>query len=149
MKDKEMRENEETEVLNKLYQGAEMGVVGINTVLDKACKEEFRNVLETQKKEYDKISEEIVEILKKYGCEEKKLGSMTKMSSELMSQMKLKMDNSDSQIAKMIMEGNNKGIIEVTKIKNEYQGNDEEIKKLMSRFLDTEEHNLNEMKEYL
>ena len=149
MKEKEMRENEEIRILNKLYQCAEMGVVGINTVIDSASKEEFRNILNTQKKEYDKICEEIVEVLKKYGCEEKKIGTMTKMSSEMMSEMKLKLDDSDEKIAKMMMEGNNKGIIEVTKIKNEYQGNDEELIRLMERFLDTEQHNLDEVKTYL
>lgn len=149
MKEKEMKENLETKYLNKLYQCAEMGVVGINSVLDKAHQEEFRKILETQKEEYDTIGDKIVEILKKYGCEEKKLGMMAKKSSEMMSEMKTKIDDSDSQIAKMMMEGNNKGIIEVTKIRNEYQGNDEEIKEIIDHFLDTEQHNLDEMKKYL
>ena len=56
---------------------------------------------------------------------------MAKKSSEMMSEVKTKIDNSDSQIAKMMMEGNNKGIIEVAKIKNEYQGQDEEMKKYL------------------
>ena len=81
MKENEMKENMEIKYLNKLYQCAEMGVVGINTVLDKAHKEEFRNILETQKEEYDHICDSIVTILKKYGCEEKKLGMMAKKSS--------------------------------------------------------------------
>ncbi len=149
MKENEMKENLETKYLNKLYQGAEMGVVGINSVLDKVHKEEFRKILETQKEEYDTLSKKVVEILKKYGCEEKKLGMMAKKSSEMMSEMKTKIDDSDSQIAKMMMEGSNKGIIEVTKIKNEYQGNDEEIKDLINQFLDTEQHNLDEIKKYL
>ncbi|MCI8467411.1 MAG: hypothetical protein HFI08_04405 [Bacilli bacterium] len=149
MKENEMKENMEIKYLNKLYQCAEMGVVGINTVLDKAHKEEFRNILETQKEEYDHICDSIVTILKKYGCEEKKLGMMAKKSSEMMSEMKTKIDDSDSQIAKMMMEGNNKGIIEVTKIKNEYQGDDEEIKEMIERFLATEQHNLDEVKKYL
>lgn len=149
MKENEMKENLETKYLNKLYQGAEMGVVGINSVLDKVHKEEFRKILETQKEEYDTLSKKVVEILKKYGCEEKKLGMMAKKSSEMMSEMKTKIDDSDSQIAKMMMEGSNKGIIEVTKIKNEYQGNDEEIKDLINKFLDTEQHNLDEIKKYL
>jgi hypothetical protein len=149
MKENEMKENMEIKYLNKLYQCAEMGVVGINTVLDKAHKEEFRNILETQKEEYDHICDSIVTILKKYGCEEKKLGMMAKKSSEMMSEMKTKIDDSDSQIAKMMMEGSNKGIIEVTKIKNEYQGDDEEIKEMIDRFLATEQHNLDEVKKYL
>lgn len=149
MKEEELKENTEIKYLNKLYQCAEMGVIGINTVIDKAHKEEFRNILSTQKEEYAHICNEIVTILKKYGCEEKKLGMMAKKSSEMMSEMKIKIDDSDSQIAKMMMEGSNKGIIEVTKIQNEYNGSDEEIKNIIQRFLDTETHNLEEMKKYL
>lgn len=144
-----MCENEETKYLNKLYQGAEMGVIGIDSVIDKAHQEEFRDSLLSQKKEYEKIENQIVEILKKYGCEEKGIGKMAKKSSEVMSEMKIKMDDSDSQIAKMMMEGNNKGIIEITKIKNEYNGSDEEIKNLIDEFLKTMEQNLEDMKKYL
>ena len=149
MKENEMCENEETKYLNKLYQGAEMGVIGIDSVIDKAHQEEFRDSLLSQKKEYEKIENQIVEILKKYGCEEKGIGKMAKKSSEVMSEMKIKMDDSDSQIAKMMMEWNNKGIIEITKIKNEYNGSDEEIKNLIDEFLKTMEQNLEDMKKYL
>ena len=144
-----MQENNDIKILNKLYQCAEMGTIGIESVIDKAHQEEFRNTLHSQKEEYDKIVDQIVSILKKYGCEEKHIGTMAKKSSEMISEMKTKIDDSDSQIAKMMMEGNNKGIIEVTKIKNEYQGDDEEIKEMIERFLATEQHNLDEVKKYL
>ncbi|MCI8394838.1 MAG: DUF2383 domain-containing protein [Bacilli bacterium] len=149
MKEKEMQENNDIKILNKLYQCAEMGTIGIESVIDKAHQEEFRNTLHSQKEEYDKIGDQIVSILKKYGCEEKHIGTMAKKSSEMMSEMKTKIDDSDSQIAKMMMEGNNKGIIEVAKLKNEYEGTDEEIMELMEHFLKTEQHNLDEMKKYL
>lgn len=144
-----MQENNDIKILNKLYQCAEMGTIGIESVIDKAHQEEFRNTLHSQKEEYDKIGDQIVSILKKYGCEEKHIGTMAKKSSEMMSEMKTKIDDSDSQIAKMMMEGNNKGIIEVAKLKNEYEGTDEEIMELMEHFLKTEQHNLDEMKKYL
>ncbi len=144
-----MCENVETQYLNKLYQIAEMGTIGIDSVIDKAKQEDLRNALSSQRNEYEEKCEQIVSILKKYGCEEKHLGKMAKKSSEVMSEMKTKIDNSDSQIAKMMMEGNNKGIIEVTKIQNEYNGNDEEIKELIANFLKTEEANVEEMKKYL
>jgi len=149
MKENEMQTNKETQYLNQLYQVAEMGTIGIDSVVDKAHQEEFRNALLAQKKEYANLGDQVVSILKKYGCEEKKIGMMAKKSSEMMSEMKMKIDNSDSQIAKMMMEGNNKGIIEVTKIKNEYDGNDPEIKDIIELFLKTEQNNLEEMKKYL
>lgn len=144
-----MQENEETKYLNKIYQCAEMGTIGIDSVIEKAVKEELANVLQDQRNEYDRICEQTVSILKKYGCEEKKIGKMAKKSSEMMSEMKTKLDDSDSQIAKMMMEGTNKGIIEITKIKNEYEGEDEELKELIEDFLRVEQNNLEQMKKYL
>jgi len=149
MKEKEMRENEETKILNKLYKCSEMGIIGIDSVLDKVQKQDLIEALESQRNEYESICEQVVNILKKYGCEEEHLGKMAKKSSEMMSEMKTKIDHSDSQIAKMMMEGNNKGIIEVTKAKNDYQGEDQEIKNLMDSILKTEENNVEEMKKYL
>lgn len=149
MKENEMRENEEIKILNKLFQCAQMGVIGIDSVIEKAHQENLVEALQSQRKEYDNICERIVSILKKYGCEEKEIGSWAKKSSEIMSEMKTKFDNSDSQIAKMMMEGNNKGIIEVTKIKNEYSNEDKEITALIEEFLQTEQNNLEEMKKYL
>ncbi len=144
-----MRENEETKYLNKLYQCAEMGTIGIDAVIEKVKQQSLQEVLESQRKEYDNICEEIVSILKKYGCEEEHLGKMAKKSSEMMCEVKTKIDDSDNQIAKMMMEGNNKGIIEVTKAKNEYEGEDSEIKNLMDHFIKVLEDNLAEMKKYL
>lgn len=149
MKENEMRSNEETKYLNKLYKCAEMGTVGIDSVIDKSKKEKLRDALQSERNEYDRMSEKIVSVLKKYGCEEKKLGLLSKTQSEVMSEVKTKMDSSDNQIAKMMLEGNNKGVIEVTKIKNEYQGNDEEITSLCTEFLDLLENNITEMKEFL
>ena len=126
-----------------------MGTIGIDSVIEKATKEDLREALQSQRNEYEQLCEKTVSILKKYGCEEKKLGTMAKKSSEMMSEMKTKIDDSDSQIAKMMMEGNNKGIIEITKIKNEYNGTDEEIKNIIDDFLKTMEQNLEDMKKYL
>ncbi len=139
----------EVDYLNKMYRCAQMGVIGVENVLDKAHDGDFKEIINTQKREYDKLKEEIELILAKYGFEESELGKIVEKSSEVMSEMKLKMDDSDSQIAKMMMEGNNKGIIEITKIQNHYEGQDEELKNICHRFLKTLEHNLQEMKKFL
>ena len=68
---------------------------------------------------------------------------MAKKSSEMMSEMKTKIDDSDSQIAKMMMEGNNKGIIV---IENSYKKVNIDLDKIFekgySTKLDKEDHGL-------
>ena len=59
------------------------------------------------------------------------------------------MRKTDQEIAKLMMEGNHKGVLEITTELNQYQGNDEEILDLANRLLATEEHNREEFKQYL
>jgi len=171
-----MQENNDIKILNKLYQCAEMGTIGIESVIDKAHQEEFRNTLHSQKEEYDKIVDQIVSILKKYGCEEKHIGTMAKKSSEMISDA--------IGIARQTYAGYERGyhepsieslialaeiygvsldyitgryeITNIARIKShviddmiEKQETDEEIMELMEHFLKTEQHNLDEMKKYL
>ena len=56
---------------------------------------------------------------------------------------------SDKEIAKLMMEGNQKGVLEITAELNQYEDQDEEILNLAHRLLATEEHNREEFKKYL
>ena len=71
------------------------------------------------------------------------------MSSYMMSKMKLMKDSSSSAIAKMMIEGSNKGIIEITEKLNNYPKDDQEIVDLANKLLDIEQKNLDDLKEFL
>lgn len=143
-----MKENKNTKFLNCIYKTCEMGVVGINDVIDEVKKEEFREFLQSQKDEYNKVLEQAKDIFTKYGQDEKELGKMVKMSSKMMSEMKL-IGKDDSMVAKMMIEGTNKGIIKINKALNEYDGEDNEIIELSKQLIKILENNLNELKIYL
>ena len=66
-----MKENKNIEFLNSIYQIAEMGVIGINDIIDKVKKSEFREFLESQKNEYEEVLNESEVILSAYGAKEK------------------------------------------------------------------------------
>lgn len=142
-------ENMNVEFLNYIYQNAQMGVIGIehieNDVQDAGLKEEIKR----EKNEYETICNEAIEIFIRYGKEEKEIGKMAEMSSYMMSKMKVMMDSSTTNLAKMMMEGNNKGIIEITEKLNHYDDADEDIVKLAEKLLQTEQNNLENLKEYL
>jgi len=55
----------------------------------------------------------------------------------------------ENKIAKMMIEGSNKGIIEITEKLNSFKNCDIEIKDLAKKLLATEQHNLEELKKYL
>lgn len=144
-----MKVNNHIEFLNYIYQNAEMGIVGINDIISKVKDEEFESLLNEQKSDYENICNEAIEILKKYGKEQQELNKMAKISSYMMSMMKTMKDPSTSNLAKMMMEGSNKGIIEITEKINNFKEKDEEIVDLANKLLETEQNNLDNLKKFL
>ncbi len=141
--------NDHIEFLNYIYQNAEMGIVGIDDIITKVKDEKFEKLLQEQKSDYENICKEAINILKKYGKEQKELNKMAKMSSYMMVKMKTMNDCSTSNLAKMMMEGSNKGIIEITEKLNAYNEPDEEITALANKLLETEQNNLDDLKTFL
>ncbi len=144
-----LKENKDINFLNTIYKTSEMGIIGINDVIDKAQKEEFRNFLNKQREEYNKILEKAKNIFTSYGMKEKELGIMVKANSKMMSEMKLMPNSSDEVISKMMMEGTNKGIIKLNKAINENPNVDEEVKNLGAELIKIMEHNYEDLKIYL
>lgn len=144
-----MKENKNIEFLNSIYQIVEMGVIGINDVIDKVSKSEFRDFLENQKKEYEEILKESENLFSSYGAKEKVLGKMVKMNSKVMSEMKLMKDKDDTVIAKMMAEGTTKGIEKLEKTMNTYNESDKEAYALSEKLLSTLKNNIEGLKQYL
>ena len=59
------------------------------------------------------------------------------------------MDKSDHTIAKMMMEGTNKGLISLEELLNNYSGKDEKIVKLIQEVISLEHQNNEELKIFL
>lgn len=139
----------EVEFLKVIYKNAEMGIIGIKDIITKVSDEKFEKVLNNQKEEYNNICEEAENILKKYGKQNKEVSNIAKISTKVMSEMMIIKDNSINNIAKMMMEGTNKGIIEITEKINAYNNSDAEIVVLANKLKDTLEKNIEELKKYL
>ena len=139
----------EKEVLLKLYQNVEMGIAGIESLENKIESRSLAKLILNQKKEYEILKEKLVSLCSKYNVEDKELGSFAKISSDLMVNMKTLMDKSEHTIAKMMMEGTNKGLIQLEELLNNYQGKDEKILDLIKKTIDLEHQNNDELKIYL
>jgi len=96
--------------LNDIYQNAQMGIIGIDEVLYKVKDDKLKRELEREKKGFNKIITKCTKNLKEYKCKPKKISFMTKMSSEFYSEMKLKSENCDDIILKMMIEGSYKSV---------------------------------------
>lgn len=136
--------NENIKFLNLIYQNAQMGLIGIDSVIGKVENEDIAKLISEQRCEYEHIIEDTVAVLVKYGAKEEEIGKLKKVSSKIMS-----INKDDKNIVKLMMEGNEKGVIAITEKINKYNGGDEEILSLAKKLLATEEHNREEFKQYL
>ena len=145
-----MKEQQNTNIqfLNLIYQNAQMGLIGIDTVIKKVENEKIAKLIQEQRKEYEEFLEDARKILLKYGAKEEEISKLKELSRKAMAEV-MTMKNGDSEIAKLMMEGNQKGVLEITAELNQYHGDDEEILNLAKRLLATEEHNREEFKQYL
>lgn len=142
------KQNDNIIFLNLIYQNAEMGLIGIDTVLKKIENEKLAKVVNEQRKEYENICESASKILIKYGALEEEISKLKEISSKLMSEA-MTINSDDTKIAKLMMSGNERGVIEITEKLNIYKDGDDEIIALANKLLATEEHNRDELKEFL
>lgn len=139
----------DVEFLNYIYQNAKMGVVGIDNIKAKIYDEELKDLIATQRKEYVTICDEATKILNELGVGEKDISAMAKVMTYFMANLELLKDDSASNIAKLMIDGSNKGIVEITKKLNGYNNANKKIEKLARKLLVTEQHNIDELKIYL
>ncbi|HHX80156.1 MAG TPA: hypothetical protein GX692_03730 [Acholeplasmataceae bacterium] len=141
--------NENVELLNFIYQNSEMGVSTIKQLLDIVEAEEFKRLLESQYNEYEEIHIEARKKLNENGYDEKGIGALKKLRTNMMINMQTLTDKTASHIAEMLIVGSNMGIINAIKNLKKYQNADSGIRKLMERLLKLEEDNVQELKEFL
>lgn len=144
--------NENMELLNFVYENAEMGVHTLNILSDSLRKRDnkIKGLIEDELKEYNNFLKESEKLLKKNKTEPKKTNLMAKLSSKMGITMETMKDNSDPAIASMVIEGLTMGIVEMqTKIENYKKLVDKKILKLSIKFLKFQEEEIEKLKTFM
>lgn len=142
--------NENINALDEINKGATMGMDAINFTMDKVEDKEFMKVLKNEYNKYQKISEKINKIYKKYNDTDTphETSTMTKAMTWWGIEMKTFNDKSNSKIAELLVQGTNMGIIEGRRILNNKE-TDKEVSKIISEFVEMQEESVETLKEYL
>lgn len=139
----------EIELLNFIFKNAEMGIIGIDDLLEILEDNKFSEILRNQREEYCKITNKVRKMINDYGMEVEENSNISKARSNLMVKLSGLKDKSIKKFAKMMIEGTNKGIIEIQEKINAYSKEENEVLNLAKELLEVEENNINELKEYL
>lgn len=143
-----MKEN--INALDEINKGASMGMDAIHFIIDKIDSSDFKDIVNKQYKDYEKISETINEIYDKYNSEDEphKTSVVNKVMTWYGVEMKTLTDKSDSKIAELLLQGTNMGIIEGRRILNNKKL-DDDVKDIMSKYVTMQEKCVDKLKDYL
>lgn len=143
--------NQDLKMLDTICESADMGRECISQVMKKTEGQKLKKALETQKREYDKIYEIAAEMMTDAGFDAPKAGTMAKMQSKMMVEMKTMLTSAenDSAVAEMMIQGSSMGVTKMTRELHEYEGNNKALRELAQRHIKTEQANIEEMKKYL
>ncbi|MDD7793916.1 hypothetical protein [Clostridium sp. 'White wine YQ'] len=137
------------ELLNYIYQNAEMGESTIKQLIPMVNDQAFKNNLQSQLNEYKTIFDIADRKLKELNSESKGIGTLTKVSTYIMININTLVNKTPSHIAEMLIRGSTMGIIDITKRIKDYKQQDKQILDVANRLLKFEERNVDELKGFL
>ncbi len=136
-------------ILNEINKGIKMGMDSISTISEKVGDQNFRDDLAFQYDKYNDILNKVNGELKNYNDFPEEVPPMQKAMGYMEIQMTTITDKSNSHIAEMLIKGNNMGIIQGVKLKNQNPDTDPNIKNILDEFIQFQENNVEKLKKYL
>lgn len=144
--------DENFELLEYIYQNAEMGVLTLSKLINKINTKEnkIKKMVEEQLKGYEKYFKESKSLLKKNNGKVKSNPILSKIGASMGINMEVMKDNSDASIAHMLTQGVTMGIVDITtKINNYKESANDKIIKLAKDYLKFQEEQIEMLKMYL
>lgn len=137
------------DVLSSIIQTAQMGQIGIRSVLNAPLRTNLKSALRSQLREYDTIEREALDLAQVKGWKLKELNPAVKHMTNMMTKTKLSYGDRNSKAAALMIQGNTRGIIKGYKNLNQFAVPDERIAALSRKLLDCEKENIQQMQGYL
>ena len=144
--------NENSEILEYIYQNAKMGVNSLTNLINmiNGKDNKIKKIVEGELKGYENFVKESEKLLKKYKVEPKEKSIMANIFSLASMKLDLLNDNSDARIADMLTKGFTMGVVDITKrIDNFKDDADSKIINLAKDLKKFSEENIELLKPYL
>ncbi|MBQ6213124.1 hypothetical protein [Ruminococcus flavefaciens] len=144
-----MVEQDTIKLLRECDAGVKMGISSIGDVISYVSSHDLKRVLQDSSQEHDGLKSDLQGLLGEYHDEGKEPAAMAKGMSWVKTNVKLKMNESDSTVADLITDGCNMGIKSLSRYLNKYQAADERSKDLAKRIISAEEKLGTDVRAYL
>ena len=143
---------ENKELLILLHENIKMGLTSTKKLLDllKNTKSKLKPIIEEELKYYEKYLKETNSLIKKNKLTIEKKGLLKELTSSVAITKEVNKDNSDSNIASILIRGFNMGSIDIeARIKTYKKEVDKKILNLSKELLSFSEKETKKLKEYL
>ena len=142
-------ENDVT-MLNSIRQTTGMGCHGIESVMNESMNREFRAALRQQLAEYETRYGEADRLLRERGGKVRETPPLAKYGALLSSKLRVRTSvNPTAKIAEMMLQGNTRGMIKSMHNMRTMGVLDPKVSSLSKRLLQTEQANIDSMKQFL
>ena len=139
----------EIEILKEVNKNSKIGIDGINFILEKAIDNDFKNMLYSQKDEYQNIYDRSKNLLLQNNEYLENTQTLQKAMSWIGIQMSTLTNATDSKLAEILIQGSDMGIIKGTKLLNSLPFKTNGIRNLLNDFVELQQENIEELKKYL
>lgn len=139
----------EIDVLKEVNKSSKVGMDGVDFIFEKAIDNEFKDMLITQKNEYQNIYDRSKNLLIINGVNTENTPQFQKAISWMGIQMSTLTNTTDSKLAEILIQGNDMGIIKGTKLLNGNIVKESSIKNILNDFINLQQDNVKELKKYL
>lgn len=141
--------NENADLAAEIYRSALMGASSVETLMKKTDGEKIQQELINEKREYDKFRKKAEDVLQKHSITPKPLSKTLEKMSDIGIKMNTAVDSTPSHIADILIQGNNMGIISVTKLQNKHKNANEQLLELAHELNDMQQNNIERLKSFL
>lgn len=142
--------NEQTgKLLEECNTGSKMALNAIDQLDDYIDNEDLQKLVQHYKEEHEKIEEKSSELLRECGKEEKEPGALVTIYGKVATEVKMMIKDDSSQIAKIMMDGCNMGIQNISKCRNQYTEASSESLAVADSLIKIDEKFLKDMKGFL
>ena len=132
-------------VLNDIIKTSQIGINGINVVMDKTSEPALRQALKVQRQEYSDIEQQAKLLAQRKGYRIDQIKPITRRMGAVMSKSQLLLGEPNSKIAGMMIQGNTRGMILSLKNMRRCNDPDPQVAELAQKLLETEKNNIGSM----
>ena len=136
-------------VLSDIIKTSQMGISGIEVVMDRTHQPALRQALKVQRKEYSDIEQQAKLLAQRKGYKIDQIKPITKTMSAMASRGQLMVGEPDSKIAGMMIQGNTRGMLLSLKNMRRCNNPDAQVAELAQRLLETEKNNIMSMEGFV